>query len=74
MLFNLLVTNRTILLCIFFLFCVAYNNFFTIHDDIENARLKLAPAIPTGAPITIANDAMEMLLLVADKTIKDLSK
>ena len=42
--------------------------------DIENARLKLALAIPQGAPTTVANDAIEMLSLVADKTIKDLSK
>ena len=40
--------------------------------DIENVRLKLALAIPTGAPITVAKDAIEMLPLVAHKTIKDL--
>ena len=40
----------------------------------ENSRLGLALAIPTDVPITVANDAIEMLLLVADKTIKDLSK
>ena len=37
--------------------------------DIENARVKLALAIPTGAPITVANDAMEMLPLVTDKNL-----
>ena len=42
--------------------------------DIENARLNLAPNIPTGAPITVANDATEMLQIVIDKIIKDLSK
>ena len=42
--------------------------------DIENARLKLALAIPTGAPVTAGNDAIEMLPLVTDKTIKDLSQ
>ena len=42
--------------------------------DIENARLKLAFDIPTGAPITVTNDAIESLPLVANKTIKDLSK
>ena len=36
---------------------------------IENAKLKLVFAIPTGAPITVANNATEMLPLVADKTI-----
>ena len=41
---------------------------------IENAKLKLALANPTGAPITLANEAMETPPLVADKTIRDLSK
>ena len=45
-----------------------------MHVDTENTRLKLALFIPTGAPITVANDAIEMLPLVADKTIKDLLK
>ena len=31
-------------------------------------------AIPTGAPITLANEAIKMLPHGADKTIKDLSK
>ena len=48
--------------------------FFTTAVVIENAKLKFALAIPAGAPITVKNDAMEMLPLVADKTIKDLSK
>ena len=34
--------------------------------------LRLAVVIPTGAPITVANGAIEMLPLVTDKTIKDL--
>ena len=63
----------TILLCFFFLFCVAFNNLIIIPVDTENARLKVALAIPTGAPRTVTNDAIEMLALVADKTIKDLS-
>ena len=42
--------------------------------EIENARLKLALTIPTGAPVTIANDAIETLPVVIDKTINDLSK
>ena len=37
-------------------------------------KLKLALPIHTGVPITVANDTIEMLPLVADKTIKDLSK
>ena len=73
-LFNLLLANITILLCFFFLFRVVFNNFFTILIVIENVKLKLSLAIPTGNPITVANEAIEMLPLVADKTIKDLSK
>ena len=42
--------------------------------EIENARLKLALIIPTGAPITVANDAIEMLPVVIDKVINDWSK
>ena len=30
--------------------------------------------IPAGAPITVANDTIEMLPVVTDKTINDLSK
>ena len=74
MLFNLLLANITILLCFFFLLLVVFNSFFTIPVQIENARLKLALVIPTGAPITVANDAIEMLPLVADKAMKVLSK
>ena len=73
-LFNLLLANITILLCFFFLFHVVLNSFFTIPVKIGNERLKLALVIPTGAPITVANDAMVKLPVVTDKTINDLSK
>ena len=42
--------------------------------EIENARLKLTLIIPTGAPMTVANDVTEMQPFVTDKTINDLSK
>ena len=42
--------------------------------EIKNARLKLALTIPTGAPITVTNDATEMLPVLIDRTIDDLSK
>ena len=51
----------------FFLFLVVFNSFFIIPVEIENARLKLALTIPTGAPITVANDATEMLQLLQTK-------
>ena len=52
--------------------------FFTIPVEIENARLKLALAIANDATDaieieTVANDAIEILPLVTDKTINDLS-
>ena len=68
MIFNLLLANITILLC-FFLYLVLFNSFLTIPVEIENAILKLALTIPTGAPITYANDAMEMLPVVTDQTM-----
>ena len=57
-----------------FFFLVSFNNFFASPVHNENVRLRLALAIPIGVTITVANDAIEMLPLVADKTIKDLSK
>ena len=84
MLFSLLLANITILLCLLFLFLVVFNNFlffylfflffFGFSAKIENAKLKLDLTIPTGAPITVANDAIEMLLVLTDKAINDLSK
>ena len=72
MLFNLLLASIKILLCFFFLFLVVFKSFFTVPVEIENARLALT--IPTGASITVANDAIEMLPVVIDKTINDLPK
>ena len=40
---------------------------FTIPVVIENAKLKLAFAITKGPPITIANEVIDILLLVAEK-------
>ena len=58
----------------FFLFLVAFNNFFTSPVHNENAKLRLALVIPIGIPITFANDAIDVLPIVTDKAIKDLSK
>ena len=40
-----------------------------IPAEIEKTRVKLARTIPTGAPITVANDAIEMLPVVTDKQL-----
>ena len=45
-----------------------------IPKEIENARPKLALITPTGAPMTVANVAIEMLPVVTGKTINELSK
>ena len=70
----MVVASITILLCFYFLFLVVFDSFFIMPVEIKNARLKLALAISTGAPMTIANDAIEMLLVVTYKRINDLSK
>ena len=49
-------------------------NFFTDSVVTENARLQLALTIPAGAPITLANDAVEILPVATDKTVNNLSQ
>ena len=67
MLFNLLLASIAILLCFFFFFFVVFNGFFGKPVVIENANLKLALIIPTGAPTTVANDAIEILPVATEK-------
>ena len=74
MLFNLFLASITILLCFFNLFFIVFKIFFTNPYVIENVRPQLAPIIPAAAPITLANDAVEMLPENIDKTFNDLSK
>ena len=68
MLFDLLLASITTLLCFAFLFLVVFNSFFMIPTEIENARLKLPLIIPIGAPVTVANDTIEMLQLTTLQT------
>ena len=74
MLFNLLLASIKILLCFVFLFLIVFKNFFINTGLILNVKPQLAPIISTGAPITLANDAIEMLPDNIDKTFNDLSK
>ena len=74
MLFNLLLAILTILLCFFFLFLILFRSFFINPDVIENVKSQLAPIIPAGIPITLANDAIEILPDNIDITFNDLSK
>ena len=74
MLFNLLLANITSFFCFFLFNSYFFKNFFTNPDVIENVKPQLAPIVPAGAPITLANDAIEMLPDNVDKTFNDLTK
>ena len=58
-------------MCFFFLFLIIFKNVFTNPVVTENARLQLALTIPTGAAVTVENDAVEMLPVATDKTNND---
>ena len=73
MLWSLLLANIRILSCFFFLFLVILVSFFIFAVVREKFKVKLALAIPTGAPKTLADKMMQTPLLVALKTIKILS-
>ena len=73
MLLSLLLANIRILSCFFFLFLVIFSNFLTIPVVREKIKVKLALAIPTGAPTILVNEIIDTPLLVALKTIKIVS-
>ena len=73
MLSSLLLANIRILSCFFFLFLVIFSNFLTIPVVREKNKVRLALAIPTGAPTILVNEIIDTPLLVALKTIKILS-
>ena len=72
-LLSLLLARIRILSCFFFLFLVIFSNFLTIPVVREKIKVKLALAIPTGAPIILVNEIIDTPPLVAFKTIKILS-
>ena len=75
MLFNLHLASITILLCFFsFYFFLFLKNFFTNPDVTESVKPQLAPIILVGAPITIANDSIEILPDNIDKAFNVLSE
>ena len=57
----------------FLLFLVMLSNFLTILVVREKIKVKLALAIPTGAPTTLVNEQIDTPPVVALKTIKILS-
>ena len=58
---------------LFLFFLVIFSNFLTIPVVREKIKVKLALAIPTGAPIILVNEIIDTPPLVALKTIKTLS-
>ena len=56
-----------------FFFLVIFNSFLTIPVVKEKIKVRLALAIPTGAPVILVNEIIDTPLLVALKTIKNLS-
>ena len=66
--------NVNILLCFFSLFLVSFNNDLFMPLLIVNIKVKEAPAIPTGIPITVACEATVNEPNDADKVINILSR
>ena len=73
MLLSLLLVNIRILSCFFFLLLAIFSNFLTIPVIIKKIKVKLALAIPTGTPIILVNEIIDIPPLVALKIIKILS-
>ena len=59
--------NTIILLCLFFLFLVTFNNDLPIPVPIVNIKVKEEPAIPAAVPTTEAYEAMLNVPNDADK-------
>ena len=70
MLSSLLLAKIRILSCFFFLFLVILNNLWITPVVREKIRVRLALAIPAGAPTVLADEMIQTPLLVAFKTSK----
>ena len=70
MLLSLLLDNIIIWSCFFFLFLVIFNISLNIPVVREKIRVKLALAIPTGAPTKLLNEIIDTPPVVALGTIK----
>ena len=58
---------------LFFLFLVVLNIFLVIPVAKDKIKVKLAPAIPIGAPSTLADNIIQTPPLVAERTINTYS-
>ena len=74
LLFNLLRFTKIILLCYIFFSLIVFKSCGAILSLIENTKLRLALVIQPCATTAVANEAMEIVTLVADKTNKILLK
>ena len=73
MLSSLLLANIRILSCFLVLFLVMISNYLIIPIFKEKIKVKLALAIPTGAPATLVKEIIDTPPVAALKTIKILS-
>ena len=72
MLFSLLLAIIKILSYFLFLFFVVLYNFLVIPGARDKIKVKLALAIPVGAPTTVADDIIQTPPLVTERTINTL--
>ena len=73
MLFSLLLARTSVLSCFFLLLLVILIIFLIIPVVNEKIKVKLAFAIPAGAPIAVVEEIIDTPPLVAERTIKVLS-
>ena len=66
---GLLLANVRILSCFFFVVVLVFSNFLTIPVVREKNKVRLAIAIPTGAPTTLVNKIIDTAPLFALKAI-----
>ena len=69
----LLLASISIRSCFFFFFIVVLSNFLMIPVVIKKIKVKLALTIPTGTPIVLVNEIIDIPQVVALKTINILS-
>ena len=70
MLLSLRLANIRILSCFFFLFLAIPSNFLVIPVGREKIKVKLALAIPTGAPTTFLSEMINTPPLLRLKKLK----
>ena len=70
MILSLFLANIRILSCFFFLFLVIISSFLTIPVVRQKNKVRLALAIPSGAPTIFVNEIIDTPPVVALRTIK----